>query len=228
MVQFLEGLAQNFLAQCLFVALWMLGPAMLEATKQSRISLASIASVTFYAVFGGSVALICILLFTQTHQQTKILKQFEQGSPIRPYFTQKRSDVQTLTDGIHTLSVYVQNNEIPAKNVVSQLVVLEKSLDPTIEPLHRKRLENANDVGPHGIYFQYWFMKIKPNTYPAFVMFQIRYTDALRDETYSQALFLRFLGVSHKGNYIQQLMHASSDEKARMERYMRERGIPML
>ena len=146
----------------------------------------------------------------------------------RPYFTQTQAAIQDVSPGIRALMVSVQNNDSPAEDVVSQLLVLEESLDPTIEPLNTKRVENANPIGPGGTLSQYWFVDVKKNARPAFVVFEIRYTDALRNETHSQALFLKFLGSSQDGIFIQQLSNATSDEKTRMESYLMERGIPTL
>ena len=208
-----------------------------------------VADIVGYALVGLGIGIICILLLAlaerqkeigddlteRSEQHTKALKQQAETleklikqKPTRPYFTQKQTDIRNLMEGIQVLSVTVQNNDIPTRDVVSQLVVIDESLDPTKKPIHTQRIVNANDIGPHGTYFQYWLVKIQKTARPMFVIFQIRHIDTLTDKTYSQALFLKFLGASKSGNFIQQLMHASREEKTRMERYMRDRGIPSL
>ncbi len=145
----------------------------------------------------------------------------------RPYFTQTQAKIETLLDG-NALIVSVENNDVEAKDVVTQLLVFPESLDPTIEPLHMERIEAANPAGPHSPLSQFWMVKIKPDMRPAFVVFQIRYIGALNDKTYLQSFFLEFSGVPQDGIYIEQLLNATKDEKTRIESYMKERGIPSL
>ena len=185
-----------------------------------------------HVVFSGVLWLVLVVLlgfmFTTLRPRTQIEVITDSGQTSRPYFTQTKADIQEVSQGSAALIVSVQNNNSPAQDVVSQLLVLEESLDPTREPIHTKRIENANDVGSSGTLSQYWFVDVKQNARPAFVVFEIRYTDFLRDERYSQALFLKFLGSSQDGTFIQQLSNATSDEKTRMEAYLRVRGIPRL
>ena len=120
----------------------------------------------------------------------------------------------------------VQNNDIPAENVVSHLLILDYSLDSRTAPLYTKREESANPVGRSAILSQHGGpIAIPPNARPAFVVFQVRYTNALSGEMHSQILFLKFLGTSQDGTFIQELFNASSDEKIKIRRYMEKRGI---
>ena len=203
------------------------GSAILRALKNKDRWRSQI-DLLLYAIVGGVVAFICMSLFVQIRLQREISEKLASERPTRPYFTQTQTAIQNVSPGIRILPVSVQNNDVPAKDVVSQLLVLEESLDPTREPLHTKREEPANAVGPRGIFSHYWSAQIRQLIRPTFIVFQIRYTDALSNETYSQTLFLKFLGAAQDGTFFQQLFNASSDEKTRMERYMRERGIPML
>ena len=199
--------------------------AMLGVARKYR---PSVAAPVLYAIIGGGVIFVCLWLPARLDRHLEALEVLTNGRPTRPYFTQTQAAIQDVLQSTKALTVSVQNNDIPAQNVVSQLLVLEESLDPTIEPIHTKRIENANIVGPSGTLSQYWFVDVKRNARPAYILFQIRYADALSNETYSQALFLKFLGSSQAGTFIQQLVNASSDEKTRIERYLMERGIPSL
>ena len=182
-----------------------------------------VAAPVFYAIVSGGVIFICVWLLIQSD------RQFVNDKSSRPYFSTAGSDIQKLFQGSWILTVSVQNNDIPAQDVSSQLLVLPESLDPTKAPLFTNREESANPIGPRMIFnHRWWPITVNRNTLPAFIVFQIRYSDSLSNETFSQAFYLKFLGTSQDGTFIQQLMNADSYEKTRMERYMKERGIPML
>ena len=188
--------------------LTMLGIAARWAWTQGK-------NVVLYGVLWLMTAVFLVVMFTAFRPSMPIEVIVDGNQPSRPYFTQTQAAIQDVSQGIRTLTVSVQNNGNPARDVVSQLLALGESLDPTIEPLHTNRIESANDVGPGGTLSQHWFVDIKQNARPAFIVFEIRYTDAIEDETHSQVLFLKFLGSSQDGSFIQQLFTASSDEKVR-------------
>ena len=146
----------------------------------------------------------------------------------RPYFTKSQSVINVVSANLTTLTVSVQNNNKPAKNVINQLMLLDERLDPTIKPLRTRRVENANDVGRFQLLSQHTPVRVKSNTRAAFVVFEIRYADALTDEIYSQIWFMKFQGASRDGTFIQQLFEASYDERERIESYIEQRKIPML
>ena len=150
----------------------------------------------------------------------------------RPYFTKSHSAIGNIsTDDrakVFILTVSVQNNNRPAKNVISQLMLLDERLDPTIEPLRTRRVENANDIGRFQILSQHTPVTVRATTRAAFVVFEIGYTDALTNETYSQLWFMKFQGASRDGTFIQQLFEASYDERTRIESYIEQRNIPTL
>lgn len=225
MEQFFTWLVEAIMAHWAMLAL---GTGVTVGLGVLKLYWPSVTDVLLYAIVGGVVTCICMLLLNQTRWQTEIWEKFANERPTRSYFTQVKAEIQNVSQSILILTVSVQNNDVPAKDVVSQILVIEESLDPTGEPLLKRRLEEANPVGPRGVFSHYWPVKVGRNARPAFVMFQIRYTDALSDKTYSQDLFLKFLGASQDGTFIQQLFNANSDEKTRMERYVRERGIPTL
>ena len=159
-------------------------------------------------------------------EQIEALNALVQVNPTRPYFTQSQAHIYEVSPGVRYLTVSVQNNSIVADNVVSHLLVLQQSLNVNKGPLHTKRAEIANPVGPSGILSQHWGpIKVDRNTLPAFVVFQVRYTNALNNEPQSQAFYLKFAGVTHDGTFIQQLFNASGDEKSKIVRYMEKHGI---
>ena len=156
------------------------------------------------------------------------------GSEIetRPYFTKSHSAIGNISTDDRAkaffLTVSVQNNNRPAKNVISQLMLLDERLDPTIEPLRTRRVENANDIGRFQTLSQHTPVTVRSTTRAAFVVFEIGYTDALTNETYSQLWFMKFQGASRDGTFIQQLFEASYDERTRIESYIEQRNIPTL
>ena len=202
------------------LVLWVLGMIARWAWNRGR-------SLFCYGVLWLMTVVFLGSMFTVLRPSTPIEVIADSGQPSRPYFTQTQAAIQDVSQGIRVLTVSVQNNDRSAQDVVSQLLALDESLDPTIGPLHTQRLESANPIGRGAIFSQHSFVDIKQNTRPAFVVFEMRYTDTLTNETYSQALFLKFRG-SQGGMFIQQLFDAGANEKSRIEAYLMARGIPRL
>ena len=221
----LSWLWQNIIAQRID---WILGLVAAALFGVAQNYWPKVVRPVLYATVGGGVVFVVVWLSFVSDRHLQALDALKNDEPTRSYFTQTQAVIQGVGQSSRALTVSVQNSDIPARDVVSQLLVLEESLDPTIEPLHTKRIQNANDIGPKATLSQHWFVNVQPNARPAFVVFQIRYTDVLRNEKYSQAFFLKFLGSSEAGTYLEQLFNASSSEKTRMEHYMSERGIPSL
>ena len=164
-----------------------------------------------------------------TSEQGTILNVLAEANPTRPYFTQSLAKIYKLSSDKTFLTVSVQNNNVPAKDVVSHLLVLEASLDEKSGPLHSNREESANPIGPGGTHSHHWGpVNVPQRARPAFVIFLVQYTNALTDKMHSQALFLKFRGASPDGTFIQQLFNATSDEKTEIERYMEKRGLSKL
>lgn len=162
-------------------------------------------------------------------EQKEILVILAKGIPTRPYFTPTTAKIYKISEGKIYLTVSVQNNEVPAENVVSHLLVINEALDQRKAPLHSNRMESANAIGPGGTHGHHWGpVTVPKSARPAYVVFQMRYTHALSDEEYRQVLFLRFQGASETGNFIMTLFNAISDEKKRIEKYMSRRGIAKL
>lgn len=222
----LPWLLQELIAHWVILALTFCGALILGIARKYW---ESVAAPMFYAVVGGGVIFVCMWLIAQVDRQISVLEQLVGDRPTRPYFTQIKSEVQKNNKGSNDFVVAVENNNVPAENVVSHLLAVSESLDPTKEPLHTNRVENANAVGPGGKLQQSWLsVSIPPNARSLYILFQIRYTDALRGNTYSQAFVLKFLGASQDGTFNTSLYHARSDEKARILRYLKERRIPIL
>ena len=201
-----------------------------------------------YGVVGGGVIFICLSLVSLSNQlmeklerigseqteafekladqQELLLSQLADANPIRPYFAQSLAKIYKSSLGKIFLTVSVQNNKVPAEGVVSHLLVLKEALDANSGPLHSNREESANPIGPGGTHSHHWGpVNVPPNARPAFIVFQVRYTNALSGEMHSQILFLKFLGTSQDGIFIQELFNASSDEEIKIRRYMVKRGI---
>ena len=179
-------------------------------------------------------------LSDEAQRQTEILKQLAGGQsetldslakamPTRPYFTMTDAHIYKVSSGQFYLTISMQNNTIPTENLTSQLMVIKEDLDPRSWPLHSKTARSANPVGPGATYSHHWGpVRVPPNARPAFVVFQVQYTDALSGEVFLQDLFLVFRGASENGTFIQQLFNATNDQKVKMQIYMERRGISQL
>lgn len=203
----------------------------------------SVVVPALYAIVGGGMIFFCLWLAGELRQQTKELQKltkedrpasgpFDEVRSPRPYFTYIGSmvgkDTRKDSPDAGVLLVSMVNNDIPVKDVASQIVVLEEPFDSTRDPVHTRRVEGANPIGPHGALNHRAPVSIAPNAPELFVAFQLRYTDALSDKTYSQDLFLVFTGVEPDGTFVPQLFNISNQQKERMEQYIREKKIPML
>ena len=164
------------------------------------------------------------------NEQKKASGKPETGSLERPYFTQTRAAIQNIPKLGLQLSVTIKNNDTPADNVISHLLALPESLDVVSSPIHTSRIENANPIGPKQTFSHQWGPPINSEDIRRvrFIVLQIRYNRALRHETYSQSLYLKFRGVNQDGTFIKWLSHANSDEKSKLVRYMENRGISKL
>ena len=164
-----------------------------------------------------------------SNEQKRALDKLVNYRPTRPYFTQAQGAIRRMSKGIYYLTVSMQNNEIVAENVISHLLILDGSLHSNIGPIHSRRIENANPTGSKAILsHHHWPFNFKRNARPKFAVFQVQYTNPLSNETYSQALFLKLHRSPQGGTFIQQLFNASSDEKSKIEKYMKNRGISKL
>ena len=190
-----------------------------------------------YAIVGGVMIFFCLWLAGELRQQTKELqkltnehqtRQFEGDRSPRPYFTHIDSVVRKDEQGTGMLMLATVNNDVPVRGVVSQILVLDESLDPTKEPVRTKRVEGANPVGPHGMLTHYVPVPVEPDTPHLFIAFHMRYIDALSNKPYSQAFFLEWTGVRPDGNFIPHPFGTSKQKKTRIEQYIKDRRIPML
>ena len=234
--EFLQNIIASFITHWVIWVYPIVGAAVIGVAKKFW---ELVSTPWRWAIIGGSVIFFIMLLIEQSNQrietldklanaQIEALQKLEQDRPTRPYFTLVRSEIQSNPKSRNDFIVVVQNNNVPAEDVVSHLMAIQTT-DPTVEPLHTNRVENANAVGPGGNLMQRWVrVSIPPNAVPVYVLFQIQYTDVLRDKTHSQAFFLKFLGASQDGTFDTSLHHARSEEKDRILRYMEERVIPML
>ena len=152
----------------------------------------------------------------------------------RPYFTKVQSkiyQVTTTSGGKHPLTVLtvgVQNNEVPARNVVSQLMIFDRRLDPTSPPLRTQRFASANDIGRFQNHAQHTPVSVGRNTKAAIVVFEVKYDDTLSGQAYSQIWFMKFGGSTRVGNFVPDLFDADQHERTKIESYIRQQGIPML
>ena len=218
MVEWIQGLWQGILAVGIEKVLGPVVAAMIGTARGFRVK---VATPLLYAIIGGGIVYVCLWLSAQTdrymeaqntlerlaNEQRTVLADLAKSSPTRPYFAQGSGIIKDSGSRQIYLTVSVQNNAIRANNVVSHLLVLPAILDPKQKPIHSHREESANPVGRNGMYRHHWGpVQVKPNSQPAFVVFQIQYIDAMSKEKYAQALFLRFQGVSQDGKYIEPLL----------------------
>lgn len=191
----------------------------------------SVVAPALYAIGGGGVVFACLTLLSQSNQQAEEV-QIDRSGPPRPYFTYIGSmvgkDERKDSPDAGVLLVSLVNNDIPVKDVVSQILVLKEPLDPTRGPVHTRRVEQANPIGPHGSLNHRAPVPIAPNTPELFVAFQLQYTDIFSDTSHSQDLFLVFTGVEPDGSFVPQLFNISTQQKESIEQYMVDSRIPRL
>ena len=165
----------------------------------------------------------------ELENKQNIILNKEADMPARAYFTLTQAAIRKASENFRYFIISVQNNDFLAENVVIHLLVLGESLDPKKMPLHSYKEESANPVGPRGEISRTWGpIEIKENSPPAFVVFQIKYTNHLQNQTYSQVMFFKFGGSNQEGSYIEEFFHASRDDKLMIERYMEKRGLSKL
>ena len=219
----MDKLLEELVWQILVSLLTAGGTIVLDIFKLHRSSIDAlkrgviVGVVVFFVIWGLAQ------VFSRTETPESVTSQ-------KPYFTLINAEIQNIPQSLRTLVMSVQNNtDVPANEVVHQLLILEKPLDLTIEPLHKKTITEANPKGPSGILNRRLSFNPKRSIHPFFILFQIRYNSDLSNETYLQSWYLKFSGVIQDEIYIEQpLNNATKDEKIIIERYMKERKIPML
>lgn len=197
-----------------------------------------------HMLIGLSIGIIFLLSYSFADELLKVqerVKKLEEGvqkirpasseaSPVpvagapdsRPRFTSERPYLQALKDGQLMVRAQARNNRVPAINVTSRLIILDRSLDPNVGPLFLSIADNANaDVGEQQLYFH--ALGIEAIQQPAnlgYALFQLQYTDARSDRTYRQDFYLKFIHVLGTGDMLADLGVAGKDEKARIDKYM--------
>ena len=147
----------------------------------------------------------------------------------RPYLTLTNAEIKKDSQGKFTLILTTKNNTSAlVKDVDSRLLVLEESLNQNKEPSHKFRFKSAHDTGPGGVINRELDVNVTTSTLPAFIVYQIKYTNPSKEEPYFQEFFLKFRGVRPDSTFKTQLSDAGLDAKIKIEQYMEERPIPPL
>ena len=191
--------------------------------------------VARYAIIGIFGTLICFWLFSMTARQAALVTQQRDlvekltNAPMpKVYFTPKNVKIKKVLRGnSYRLYVFIQNNNVPVKPLVTRLLVLDESLDPIKGPIFRKRIVISDIMMVNSSIGQSCNLKFQRNTNPALVVFQIRYLNDLTDKENSKNFFFRFNGVKD-GIFDTSIYLATKEEQRKIEQYMQERGIPAL
>lgn len=179
-------------------------------------------------VFWGVVWLMAITVISLLFF---ILKPHKPIGSARPYFTQVQAQISPVKGAnppLTFLTMSVQNNDRPVRNIVHQLLVLDNRLDPMLPPLVRRWVDNANERGRFQNLSQHSAVKVGRNTKSAFVVFEIKYEDASTGQMYSQRWFMKFGGSTRDGTFITTLFDVDQHERAKIESYIKQRGIPTI
>ena len=187
------------------------------------------------AVFWVVLAIFAwLVFFTALQFALSILQVNKPISSARPYFKKVKSRLSpTLTKdrtkALYTeLQISIRNNDRPARNFISQLVVLDGQLNPNSGPLMRRRLEFVNDIGEHQFLNRKTRVAFHLKNRKTFVMYEIRYVDVFTDKVYPQIWFVKFTGLLPDRRSVVELVGISKDEKTKIEAYIRDREVPML
>lgn len=194
-----------------------------------------------WAIAGGVITFFLVSLIGQLNQQNanldklanvqiKILEEFTNANkiPARPYLTLTKAKIHKDSYGKFYLKMSVKNNSVLVDNVISRLLVLDTSLNQTKGPQHRKTFGSANALGPGEGFDRQLDVNVTQSMRPAFVVFQLKYTDSSKKESYTQDFFFEFFGVHPDGTFKMNLSDAGLSRKARIKRYMKEYGVPEL
>lgn len=169
----------------------------LDLFKPSK---SSIDSLKDGALIGGAI----FILLT-------VLSHLFPGENNRSYLVRSKAIIQSPSEHNHflldpeqnyVLIVSVKNDGTrKAKDVITRLLGLEESLDPSTAPLHEAIIREANPVEVGRTLNRYSFLKIGPSTHPFLVVFQVQYADGKSGKTYLQSFFLKFRGSRQDGSY---------------------------
>ena len=152
----------------------------------------------------------------------------------RPYFTKSKSKILSFSnDAIRgtlemTIVASVKNNDRPASNYISQIMILDTRLDPTVAPLKTGRIRNANDVGRFQTLNHRARVKVDGIVQSSYIVHEIKYSDALSGEIYPQIWFMKMVWSLRGGKLSSSLFEARYDERTKMEEYIEQRKIPTL
>ncbi|MCY3728725.1 MAG: hypothetical protein OXF97_07000 [Nitrospira sp.] len=184
--------------------------------------------IVLYFVASTYAAFIGLALLNLTEQHTDILEHLQASHSEQAGFTYVGSDIQKQPDGRYSFILRTQYHGAIASDIVSQTLVFEHSLNSMKEPLHRVKEYPANPMGAGIVFQRVQDIAIYPIEGPIFVMHQMQYTDAITNKQGVNAMFLKALVKESKTKYEPHLWHATADEKTRMKRYVKDRGIPIL
>ena len=146
-----------------------------------------------------------------------------------------KTDNESANTHAPVLAFAIRNNDVPVAGMVHQVLVLDTQLNPFSELLLKKRTSEANDMAAgQGVEF---FVDLDGFSLTpfiassgivfAYVVYEIKYTNALTGGPHSQVWFLRLAGQSVTTG-LPGVFGASADERELMGVYLRQRNVPML
>lgn len=222
-MEFFEWLFMEGIGQAVF---WVIFAGGAIVIKKLKLRWPTVPEYFPVVVKATLLAIVIIVAFNQLHKFNETIK-----GDSRPYFSRTEVNIQNISETSAILSIGMRNNERAAEHIIKQVLIIEESLDPTIEPLQTERIEFADSIGPDSIFNIFIPFKIREQDGArfAFIVLQIRYIDAISKETYTQSMFMKFSILRTEDNsYIPRLELATKNDKSRIESYIKNRNIPML
>ena len=145
-MEFLEWLFMEWFGQLLLWILFAGGAIVIKKLKPYQATVSeyfpTFIKATLFAIF-------IIVAFNVLHKLNETLDATASKESTRPYFSQVDAAIQSISKESHFLLIGLKSNDRTAENVVKQILLIEESLDPTIEPLLTERKELAGPIGPN-------------------------------------------------------------------------------
>ena len=172
--------------------------------------------------------LVIVKLFDANVLQ--VPEQFAYSRVARPYLTLVNAEVFKNDKSTEEFSVSMQNNsDLPAEDVVGQLVLIPDSSDMDVPPIIGEKLTTSS-MGPRGPQRRLWMdVYLQPNTRPAFIVFQMKYNGPLSNKLYSERSYHKFLGwPAEDESFERKLVGTTVDENNWIEEFIKKHEVPML
>lgn len=179
-------------------------------------------------IVGGSLLLVILLVFFFGFRANDVNKETPEEKSDYPgfCFTVEHSRL-TIDEGkLLLFGMNAMNNTDSIKtDIASRLFLLDWSLDQNTAPLYISQEIHPNPEGPGGDFEHVVGFKIGLFSLPLYAVFEVRCMDGISEKPASQ---IEFMKIGTEAGILEDAVYSADiHEKARIEEYMRKRGIPL-